>query len=81
MSVSKVSAALHTMPKQIALCVIRVGTGQTCRLGRCQVLDALLGLVVPLHPVPLALGVDQAVGVATEAVHVAVTVRDTTIGK
>ena len=37
-----------------------------------QVLDPLLGLEVELDPVPFVLGVDEAEGVAAEAVHVAV---------
>ncbi|MNR28823.1 hypothetical protein D3C85_1461660 [compost metagenome] len=65
--------------EQVTLCVIRIGTGQACRICRGQVFDPLLGLVVPFHPVPLAIGVDQAVGVATKAVHVTVTVGNAAV--
>ncbi len=44
-----------------------------------QVFDALLGLEVELDPVPLVLGVDEAEGVAAEAVHVAVGIGDTPV--
>ena len=48
-------------------------------LGVGQVLDALLGAEVELHPEALVLGVDEAVGVAAEAVHVAEAARDAAI--
>ena len=41
-----------------------------------QVLDPLLGLQVELDPEPFILGVDEAEGVAAEAVHVAVGSRE-----
>ncbi len=41
-----------------------------------QVLDALLGVEVELHPVPLVLRVDEAEGVAAEHVHMSVAERD-----
>jgi len=41
-----------------------------------QVLDPLLGFEVELDPVPLVLGVDKAEGVAAEAVHMSVGIRN-----
>jgi hypothetical protein len=61
--------------EQIALGVVRVKAGQAHGVRRAQILDALQRLEVPLDPVQLAFIVDQAVGVAAEAVHVAVAVR------
>ncbi|MCY1465584.1 hypothetical protein D9M71_837510 [compost metagenome] len=67
--------------EQVALGVIRIGTRQPRRLCRCKILDALLGLVVPLHPMTLARGVDQAVSVAAEAVHVTIAVGNAPVGE
>ncbi|MPN01697.1 hypothetical protein SDC9_148908 [bioreactor metagenome] len=50
------------------------------RLGIGQVLDALLGAEVELDPVTLIGGVDEAEGMRTEAVHVAVSGRDAAVG-
>ncbi|MNE29201.1 hypothetical protein D3C80_1226750 [compost metagenome] len=41
----------------------------------------MLGLEVPLDPSALTLCIDQAVGVAAKAMHVAIAVRNATIGK
>ena len=49
-------------------------------LGVGEVLDALLGAVVELHPVALAGLVVERVGVRAEAVHVAVARRDAAVG-
>ncbi|MNY49946.1 hypothetical protein D3C86_1854170 [compost metagenome] len=65
--------------KQVALSVIRIRAGQARSICGCQVLDPLLGLVVPLDPMTLAVGINQAISVATKAVHVTVTIRDAAI--
>ncbi|MNQ94856.1 hypothetical protein D3C85_1103940 [compost metagenome] len=67
--------------EQIALGVIRVSAGQARSIRWSQVLDPLLGFVMPFHPMTLATGANQAIGVATEAVHVAVTIRDASVRK
>ena len=61
---------------QVALVAFPVLADDRLGLLIGQVLDALLGLEVELDPVPLVLGVDEAEGVAAEAVHVAVGVRE-----
>ena len=50
------------------------------RLLVAQVLDALLRTPVILHPHPLPFVVDEAIGMRTESVHVAVTGRDSAVG-
>ena len=67
--------------KQIALGIIRVSTCQASGVGRGQVLDTLLGLVVPFDPMTLTRRADQAVSVAAEAVHVTVAVWNATVRK
>ncbi len=49
------------------------------RLGVRQVLDALLGPEVEFNPRPLVGGIDIAVGMAAEAMHVAETARDAAV--
>ena len=66
--------AVGDRAEHVALRVVGVGTGQAPRFGHAQVPDALLRLQVPLDPDALAGRVDQAEGVAAEAVHVAVAV-------
>ncbi|MNQ08762.1 hypothetical protein D3C85_215620 [compost metagenome] len=61
--------------EQVALGVIGVGTGQAARFRGRQILDALARLEVPFHVHALAVGIDQAIRVAAEAIHVAVAVR------
>ncbi len=73
--------ALLDGSEQIALSVIGISTGNPRSLCRREVLDTLAGLVMPFHPMTLACSADEAVGVATEAVHVAVAVRNATIGE
>ena len=48
-------------------------------LGVGPVLDALHGLEVELHPVPLAARVDEGIGVRAEAVHVAIALRQAAV--
>ncbi|MNF54933.1 hypothetical protein D3C84_363770 [compost metagenome] len=67
--------------EQVALGVIRISARQARSLRWSKVLDPLLGLVVPLHPVTLTLSVDEAVSVAAEAMHVTVSIRDTPVGE
>ncbi len=50
---------------------LAVASDQLGRFGVGQVLDALLRLEVELHPEALVVRVDEAEGVAAEAVHVA----------
>ncbi|MNZ83192.1 hypothetical protein D3C78_1019140 [compost metagenome] len=65
--------------EQVALGVIRISARQARSLRWSKVLDPLPGLVVPLHPVTLTLSVDEAVSVAAEAMHVAVSIRNTPV--
>ncbi len=44
-----------------------------------QVFDSLLAAEVKLHPDPLVVGVKETVGVAAEAMHVAIGTRDATL--
>ncbi len=67
--------------EQIALRVIRVLTAHFFRGFSSKVLDSLLGLKVPFHVEQLVLIVDQAEGVAAEAVHLPVAVRRSAIRK
>ena len=64
---------------QVALVALAVLADQGAGLGIGQVPDALLADVVELHPEALAGLVDQAVGVAAEAVHVPVGRRDAAV--
>ena len=57
--------------EQVALVCLPVLAHQGLAPGVSQVLDALLSAEVEFDPDPLVLRVDQAVGVATEAMHVA----------
>src|SRR5258708_31753835 len=49
---------------------------QSLGLGIRQVLDTLLAAKVELHPDPLVLGVEEAIGMAAEAMHVAKATRN-----
>ena len=60
------------LSKQVALVALAILAHERLGLGVGQVLDALLANPVELDPVPIAGGVDEAEGVAAEAVHVAV---------
>ncbi|KPY54789.1 Peroxisomal catalase [Pseudomonas syringae pv. solidagae] len=73
--------ALLDGSEQIALSVIRISTGNARSLCGRQILDPLAGLVMPLHPMTLTCCTDEAIGVAAEAVHVTVAVRNATIGE
>ena len=64
---------------QIALMALAVLGDDGLCLGVAQVLDALLRDEVELHPEALVRGVDEAEGVAAEAVHVAIGERDAAI--
>lgn len=44
-----------------------------------EILDSLLGLEMPFHVEELIFGVDQAVGMATEAIHMAISVGSAAI--
>src|SRR5260221_205398 len=62
--------------EQVALAAFTVGGDDGGRLGIGEVLDALLADPVELDPVAFVAGVDEAVGVRAEAVHVAVAARN-----
>ena len=66
--------------EQVALMALAIARDDLGGLVVGEVLDALVGLEMELHPHALVLLVDQAVGVAAEAVHVAVAGRDAAIG-
>src|SRR5256885_13923015 len=59
-----------------SLAAFTVGGDDGGRLGIGEVLDALLADPVELDPVAFVAGVDEAVGVRAEAVHVAVAARN-----
>src|SRR5690606_17130870 len=59
--------------KEITLRAFTITTYQRLRLRVRQVLDALLGAEVELHPETLVLSIDEAEGMAAEQVHVAET--------
>ncbi len=61
---------------EVALEALAVAADDLRRLRIAEVLDALLGAPVELDPAALIVGVDEAVGVRAEAVHVAVAGRD-----
>lgn len=65
--------------KQILRGIIRVGAFQLGGLIGLQVLDALLGLEVPLDVLELAFLIYQLECVGAKAVHVAETVRSTMV--
>jgi hypothetical protein len=67
--------------EQIALRVVGILSLHVLRLFAGEVLDALLGLKVPLHVKKLILAVDQAEGVAAVTVHVPVAVRRAPVGE
>ena len=66
--------------EQVALVALAVARDDLAGLGVGEVLDALVGLEVELHPHALVVLVYQAERVAAEAVHVPVTGRDAAVG-
>ena len=58
--------------EQVTLVAFAVLANQRLGLGVTEILDALPGAEMELHPVALTGGVPEAVGVRTEAMHVAV---------
>ena len=66
--------------EQVALVALAVARDDLAGLGVGEVLDALVGLEVELHPHALVVLVDQAERVAAEAVHVPVAGRDAAVG-
>ncbi len=65
--------------EQIALRTLPVIGNDGCSLGVGEILDALLGPKVKLHPETLVVRTDEAVGVRTETVHMAVRRRNAPI--
>ena len=66
--------------EQVALMALAVARDDLAGLFVGEVLDALLGLEVELHPHALVIFVDQAERVAAEAVHVTVAGGDAAVG-
>jgi len=63
---------------EIAVGVVGILSGDALSLLSSEVLDALLGLEVPLDPDTLSGGIHQAEGMESKPVHVAVTIRNPT---
>ena len=64
--------------KQVALMRFTVFCYDRFRFLVCQVLDSLQGTQMEFHPDTFVVGIDKAVGMTTEAVHVTIRSRDTT---
>src|SRR5690606_771797 len=64
---------------QVTLVAFAVAADQFCRFGVGQILDALLGPEMELHPEPFATLVIKTVSMATETVHVAIAFRNAAI--
>ena len=71
--------ALFDVPVEVALMALAALADDRLGLFVSQVLDALLGLEVELHPKALVLGVDHAEGVTAVSVHGPVGGRDAAV--
>jgi len=72
------SACLDVL-EQVALMGLAILADQSLGRGIRQILDALLAAEVELHPDPLVLGVEETIGMAAEAMHVAKAARNTAL--
>src|SRR5208282_1127616 len=76
----RIVAALDRV-EEIALMALAVATDDARPLRVGHIGDALHGLEMELHPGPLAFGVDEAVGVAAETMHMAIALGQAAVGK